>query len=368
MEVSLARSLRIMHVVYSFGIGGSETVAREVAMRLGDRGHTNMVVALEHDGPLSDEFRSKGIPAHAVNRAEISMLGAMFRVFQLVRKFRPDVLHTHHMYMLFYTVPASLLTRTPIIHTEHEFWSLDTPKGRLFMPVLGMFCRWITAVNEETRLFMARGLKLQKRKLVTVPNGIDLTRFASASVLQRSDFGLNANDCVAVIVARLEPVKNHSMLLRAWRIVVDSVPGAKLLVIGAGSLGDTLRDESTALGLSERVNFLGPRRDVHAILPLADVAVLTSHDEGLPLSLLEAMAAGLPVVSTNVGGVPEVVRDGVNGILVQGEDPQVFAKAVIRVFNDLSSARNMGKDGRKLVERTYDLDVAVGRYLELYTS
>lgn len=361
-----ASPLRILHVVYSFGIGGSETVAREVALRLGEQGHANMVVALEHDGPLSGEFRSAGIAAHALNRGEGSMLGAMYRLFRLVREFRPHALHTHHMYMLFHAVPAAVLTRTPIVHTEHEFWSLDTAKGRLLMPFLARFCRWITAVNDETRQFMEQRLDLSGKLLVTVRNGIDIKRFSGTGTLRRADMGLGSDDRVAVIVARLEPVKNHHMLLRAWQQVVREVAGAKLLVAGTGSLAEALRDDAAALGLADSVHFLGPRRDVHEILPLADMAVLSSCDEGLPLFLLEAMAAGLPVVSTRVGGVPRLISEGENGHMVDEGDEQALAQAVAGLLNDPSRASRMGAAGRRRVEAAYDLDAAVGRYLDLY--
>lgn len=366
-----ASPLRVAHIVYSFGLGGSETVAREVAVQLAERGHRNMVVALEHDGPLAEEFRAMGIAAHAVERADKGMVQSMLDVWRLVRTFRPDVLHTHHMYMLFYTVPAAVLTRTPIVHTEHEFWSLDTRKGRLFMPVLGRFCRWITAVNEETRRFMQDALGLQRGKLVTVLNGVDVQRFAPQSngtgpELNRADMGLEADARVAVIVARLEPVKNHSMLLHAWRQVLDAEPRARLVVVGAGSMHDALRQEAERLNLGKAVLFTGPRRDVPALLRLADVAVLSSHDEGLPMCLLEAMATELPVVATDVGGVSGVVRNGENGLLVAPDDPAAFAAAVLELFQDTAAARRMGREGRAGVLGRYDLGAAVDRYLALY--
>jgi len=362
------RPMKILHVVYSFGIGGSESVAREVAMCLQERGHVNMVVALEHDGPLSGEFRDRGIAAHSVGRAGKSMLRAMRDMIGVCKEFRPDVIHTHHMYMLFHTVPAAVRVRAPIVHTEHEFWSLDTRKGRLLMPLLGRFCGRITAVNDDTGRFMVDELRLREDKLATVFNGIDLRRFNGSSILSRRSLGLSPGDKVAVVVARLEQVKNHDMLLHAWQRVCRAVPQARLLVIGEGSQSDILKLRNAELGLNGKVIFLGPRRDVHDILPLADVAVLSSRDEGLPMCLLEAMAVGLPVVSTDVGGVGRLVKEGEHGRLVPDDDDEAFARAVVDLFGDGERARAMGRAGLSLVKGMYDLETSVDRYQEMYAE
>lgn len=360
------RPLKILHVVYSFGIGGSESVAREVALILQERGHKNMVVALDHDGPLSAEFRRHGIAIYSVNKVNKTILGAMGEITDVCREFQPDVIHTHHMYTLFYTVFGAFRAGAPIVHTEHEFWSLDTLKGKLLMPFMGCFCGKITAVNDDTKQFMADVLRLQKRKLETVLNGIDLRRFNGNSALSREDLGLKPEHKVAGIVARLEPVKNHAMLLRAWKRIAERLSEAMLLIVGEGSLEHELKAQVETLGIKGHVRFLGPRRDVHDLLPLMDVAVLTSINEGLPMFLLEAMAVGLPVAAAAVGGVPKLIRDGEHGRLVGNDDDAALAEAVVAMFANPDLLKEMGRTNMALVKGRYDLEASVDRYFEMY--
>lgn len=362
------KKLRIMHLLYSLDIGGSETVGSEIARYMQSNGHSNMVVALEHDGVLSAELNARGIETRAIERADKGMFESMKDVWDLVSEFRPDVIHTHHMYTLFYTVAGAFRFRVPIVHTEHEFWTLDTRNGRLYMPFLGRFCGVITAVNDSTRHFMRDSLKLQQNKLVTVLNGIDLNRYNSQTSLERRDIGLEAGDKVASIVARLDKVKNHEMLLRAWSLVTEKVPVAKLVIVGEGDQEPLLKKQVQESGLGESVIFLGPRRDVADILPLLDVAVLSSSEEGLPMTLLEAMASELPVVATAVGGVPQLVRDRVNGLLCGNGDESGMAEALVKIFSSKSTACDMGQAGLQLVRERYSLDYSAGCYERMYLN
>ncbi len=362
------KKLRIMHVLYSLDIGGSETVGSEIAKYMQSNGHSNMVVALEHDGVLSAELRALGIETRAVNRAGKGMFEAMKDVWDIISEFKPEVIHTHHMYTLFYTVAGAFRFRVPIVHTEHEFWTLDTRNGKLYMPFLGRFCGAITAVNDSTRDFMRDSLKLQPRKLVTVLNGIDLKRYNARTSLARSDIGLKDSDKVAGIVARLDKVKNHEMLIRAWTIVVKEAPEAMLVVVGEGEEEKFLKGLVKELNLDGRVVFLGPRRDVSDILPLLDVAVLSSREEGLPMTLLEAMASELPVVATAVGGVPQLVKDGSNGLLCESGDESGMAAAIVEIFNSGKNAREMGMAGLRLVREKYSLDSSAGYYESMYLN
>ena len=360
------KKLRIMHVLYSLAIGGSETVGSEIAKHMQSNGHTNMVVALEHDGPLSSELQTFGIETRVVDRSNKGMFEAMKDIWKIVAEFKPDVLHTHHMYTLFYTVAAGTRFRVPIVHTEHEFWTLDTRNGKLYMPFLGRFCGVITAVNESTRLFMQDSLKLQCKKLTTVPNGIDLKRFNSETSLTRADLGVEEGDKLAGIVARLDKVKNHSLLIRAWAEVLKHVSEAKLLIIGEGGEAADLKNQMQAAGLQGKIIFLGPRRDVSEILPLLDVAVLSSHEEGLPMTLLEAMASELPIVATSVGGVPQLIEDRGNGLLVADDDELGMARALVEIFSSKSFSRKLGQAGLHLVLNKYSLDYSAGCYEDIY--
>lgn len=356
---------RILQVVYCFGIGGSESVARDIALNMTD-GCTHGVAALEYDGPLRRTLEERNVRTFVINRQPEERISPMFRLWKAMRQFRPDILHTHHLYELFYAWPGALLSRARIVHTEHEYFSLMTSKACFRLRQLSRFCSAVTGVNEETSSFLRAKVGIPAHKVHTVVNGIDLRRFQQAR-LAKKELGMSDDDLVAGIVARLHPVKDHAMLLDTFRFVVDQEPRAKLLIIGDGAERHNLEQQAEQLGLGGHVRFLGARSDVPDILQCLDVFVLSSKEEGLPLCILEAMAAAKPVIATNVGGIPTVVRPDDNGMLVVSGDSRAMANALLCLFNDNERRVRLGMNGRRLVEQRYDLKQSIAAYHSLYS-
>jgi sugar transferase (PEP-CTERM/EpsH1 system associated) len=359
-----SENIRIMQVIYCFEIGGSESVARDIALNM-RKNCVHGVGALEYDGPLRLVFEANNIPTFLINKIPGDRLIPMIRIWRAMKRFRPDVVHTHHLYELFYALPGALLTGAKIIHTEHEYYSLMSSRARFLLRQLSRFCRAVTGVNKETAAFLRNNIGIPAKKVHTVVNGMDLDRYRTNKV-SRTEIGLTDDDLVAGIVARLHPVKDHLSLLMAFRLVVDHQPKAKLMIIGNGPERGHLEQKSHQLGLDRNVHFLGTRFDVPDLLNCMDVFVLSSREEGLPLCILEAMAAGRPVVATEVGGIPSVVKSGETGFLVPPGDTQAMARVLLKMFNDPVSGTMMGINGRRLIEQQFDLKKSINKYFQLY--
>jgi glycosyltransferase involved in cell wall biosynthesis len=205
------------------------------------------------------------------------------------------------------------------------------------------------------------------RKLRVIPGGVKLSNSGELKHEARRSLGLSQDARVATIVARLYPEKNHRMLLAAFDVVRRHVPGARLLIVGEGVEETAISAEISRLGLTDLVHMLGVRRDISRILAASDVFLLSSHREGFPIAVLEAMAAELPVIATAVGDLPSILEDGVTGRLIGPGDTQAFACAIIDVLSDPGGARRMGRQARRSVA-AFGLAKMVENYEALYAG
>jgi glycosyltransferase involved in cell wall biosynthesis len=228
--------------------------------------------------------------------------------------------------------------------------------------------RLVIADSEKVRRQLVEGQGLPAAKVATILNGIDTARFGAAGdpAQARRALGLNGRGPVIGTVGRLEPVKDHATLLQAFRRVREAHPGAALVVAGDGPLREPLEAQARALGLAGSVTFLGRRSDVADWLGGLDVFVLSSVSEGLPLTVLEAMAAGVPVVSTDVGGIQEIIRAPGEGRLVAPRSPDSMAEAVLALLADEAARRAIGRAGRERVRAAFDLQRMVDAYETAY--
>jgi len=360
------KNIRVMQIIYSFQVGGSEVVAHDIAMNMNDN-VVHGLVALESTGVLRQKLIDAGISTWVIAKETGERIGAMVRIWKAMREFKPDVIHTHHLYELLYAWPGALLTRTQIVHTEHEYFSLKNSKAFFRLRLLSCLCRAITGVNEETSAFLKNDIGISATKVHTIPNGINLKQYELVRS-NRKLFGLTGNDLVVGIVARLHKVKDHQMLIHAFRLVVYKLPQTKLLVIGDGPTRQQLESLVSELQITDKVFFLGICSDIPELLSCLDVVVLSSLEEGLPMSILEAMASGKPVVATEVGGVPTVVRTGQTGLLVPVGDSEAMATALTSLLTEPDIAEKMGCNGRKIIEKYYDLKQSLAKYRILYET
>lgn len=365
--------MNIAHILHSMRVAGAEKVVYDIIIGLGN-GFKFSIFCLESVGPLGEELIKKGILVRALSRkpgVDFSLIGKLAKE---IRKDKIDIIHAHQYTPYFYGVLAALLSgrRCKIIFTEHgrHYPDARRPKRVIFNQFLNFFTCSITGVSEFSINSLVEYEALPRGKMKVIYNGIRTELFDMPVDRQakRKELGLSLEDKVIGIIARLEPVKDHAMLLRAFEKVVKKIPEAKLLIAGDGKLKDSLQSLARNLRIEKSVFFLGVRRDIAELLKALDVFVLSSLSEATSVTLLEAMAAGIPIVATKVGGSPEIVMDGKTGLLVPRSDDKAMAEALIEVLSNSDKAKNMGLAGKQRVNELFTLDKMTKAYSELYNK
>lgn len=358
--------LRVMQVVWSLVAGGSEMYAYTVAANLQTDNFTSLLCAVDQGGALEPEIQSKAIPYFVMNRRAGFDLRLIWRMVRLFQAQKIDVVHTHHFNQLLYSVVAAKLTGARLYHMEHSIEYLKSKKLRLALRLLSCFCDRVIAIGSDGEEFLRTRVKIPERKLAVIRAGVDLNLYGEAQHQARAALDLDEQAKVAVIVARLFPEKNHLMLLEAFAEVTRRVDNARLLIVGEGSQRTAIEQKIKALNLETAVQVLGVRRDVPRLLAAADLFVLSSDREGLPIAVLEAMAAGKPVVATAVGDLPEVVEDSETGRLVEAKNSLAMATAIIEILSDLALSSKMGATAKRAVE-DYSLQAMLEKFNRLYS-
>ena len=366
--------IRVAHVVSDFaGGGGAETVAANL-LRTADQERFD-ARAISLRGPfgwkgLEETLAQDRIPVWYMGKKRGFDSSVVVRVSRTLEHFRPHVVHTH-TYALRYALPYMLWRRpSAMVHTVHNLAEKEVEWYERWVHRLA-FWRGVlpVAIAREVADSIRRVYGIDEFPLI--PNGIPVDTFRSPSIDRegwRSKEGFMPTDILFVCVAWLRPQKNPNLLLESFRRGPASDPRARLLLVGTGSLRSELERQIGTSGLQERVHLLGTRVDVPEILNAADVFVLSSDYEGNPLSVMEAMAAGKPVICTAVGGVPELVEDRGCGLLVPPRDPKALSEAMSHMLENPNARKSMGeKSARRAVER-FDLRTMTEAYEDLYRS
>jgi glycosyltransferase involved in cell wall biosynthesis len=365
--------IRVVHVVSDFGGGGgAETVAANL-LRTANPEHFD-ARAISLRGPfgwegLEETLAQDGVPVWYMEKQRGFDFSVVARVARTLEHFRPHVVHTH-TYALRYALPYMLYRRVPaMVHTVHSLAEKE-------VEWYGRWVHWLAfrrgvlpvAIAGEVAASIRRTYGVDKSPLI--PNGIPVDTFRSPSIDReqwRNREGFLPTEILFVCVAWLRPEKNLALLLEAFRRGPASDPRAHLLLVGVGHLRSELERQIGASSLQGRAHLLGKRADVPEILNAADVFVLSSDYEGNPLSVMEAMAAGKPMICTGVGGVPELVEHGC-GLLVPPRDAQALSKTMSYMLDNPNARKSMGeKSARRAVER-FDLRAMTEAYENLYRS
>ena len=350
--------MRVAHLLLNVEAGGLEAVVLNLVSRSDRQRFEHRVICLEGLGALAPRFEAQGIPLEAL--AALGKLTALARLRPRLRAWRPDVLHTHNARPHLVGAMARASGLVPaLVHTKH---GRNTPhlRRRLLWNHLAARASDVVVAVSEDAAAVARDLeRVPPSKLRVLYNGVDLKSQPPRATVPGSGRA-------AICVARLHPVKDHVTLLMAARRVVDARPDFRLSLAGEGVERPHIEKLCCELGLEAHVSFLGHLPDVSGKLADADLFVLASRSEGISLSILEAMAASLPVVATAVGGNQEVVDQGESGLLVPPASPEPLADAILALLNNPGRAQALGAAGRRRAERVFNLDGMVARYEALY--
>ncbi len=365
--------LNITHCVETLHRGGLEHVVLDLVERQQAQGHRCQVVCLFEGGLLVERFQSLGVPVRVCHKKAGPDLAAVRRLRSYVRSHATDVLHTHNRTVHYYAVLATLGSRPrAVVNTSHGMGA-DSAKDR--RERLFAFCASrtdrIVAVSEMVRERMQRR-GLPTDKLVVAYNGIEADSYPGPSAQARSrlraELGLPADARLLGTVGRLDRLKDPATLIRAFSRLQAERSDTALLIIGDGALRSDLEELVAELRLGGNVRFLGDRDDVPELLAGLDLFAMSSLSEGFSIALLEACASSLPIVATRVGGNPEIIIDGTNGLLVPSADPAALARAIQALLDDPVRARRLGAAGRKWVLEHATLDAMTARYAEIYAQ
>jgi len=362
------RRPRIVQVIPSLRVGGLENVALRLMAYLAPFAE-QAVVTPSASGPLAGRLPT-GVAVFPMGETHRPDRWNALRMARLFRKLRPDIVHTRNWTCIDAVIGARLAGVPVVIHGEHGREAAD-PDGRNLRRrqvrrLLSPFVTEFVTVSRDLGQWLVEQVRVPARKVRTIYNGVDTDRFAPGNrAAARQALGIPADLAVAGTVGRLDPVKDQAGLIRAFAQTRDT--GKNVLVIaGDGPARPELETVVSELGLADRVRLLGEREDVSLILQALDVFVLPSLGEGISNAILEAMATGLPVIATRVGGNVELVREGVTGRLIEPRRPEALAEALGAYFEEPGLARAHGAAGRERAVGDFGLERMLSAYATLY--
>lgn len=365
----------IAHVVYRFDVGGLENGVVNLINRLPGSRFRHAVIALTEVTGFRDRVARDDVRFIALAKAPghgIRLAPGLYRIF---RELRPAIVHTRNLAALEASLPA-WLARVPVrLHGEHGWDVTDpggvNPRNRLIRRLYRPFVSHYIALSADIEGYLQRQVGIAPSRISQIYNGVDTARFAPASARQSIDgcpFG--AGHWIAGTVGRLAAVKDQATLVRAYAracaIDADAARAMRLAIVGDGPQRAVVERAVRETGVGDRVWLPGSRDDVEAILRGFDCFVLPSIAEGISNTILEAMATGLPVIASRVGGNPELIDDGATGRLVPAGDVEALAAALLELFRFRATAQRFGRAARSAVERRFSLDRMAADYAGLY--
>jgi len=340
---------------------------------LSQRGWEMIIGHNQPNKPLADEFRRARASVVGWDTKNRFDLGAVTRLAGMIHRQRIDLIHSHGRRYDFWGTMAACLCRRPIVITRHtpliEVYSPGIRRNAYLVAdsfALQLASTIVVPTGGGHQALVAQGISSEKIRVI--PNGIDLNRFSPGEVDPevRAVLGLSPSATVIGTLATLHAHKGQDVLLQAAQIVLKCLPDVYFLLVGGGPMRDRLVSQASELGVQKRVIFAGERQHISQILKCLTLLVIPSLREGLPMVLLEAMMSGVPVVATNVGGIPEVIEPGVTGILVPPGNHQALAQGILTALEDKARLARIGAEALRVARKRFSLAQMAGKYEEVY--
>lgn len=371
---------KVLHVIDALNVGGAQELLALMAKHKGDA-FAMVVCVLQPVTDLKAKIESHGVTVYALNRTRCSVkhplgflrysLGNLLDIMRICRDEKIDILHAHLSDAEFIGFFATLFGRTKrfctTVHTprllpEGRTRGLRGKARNLLMRLIYSRAEKVIAVSRDTA-----GLLLQAgadpAKMLTIANGVETEAIARhRPAFGRDTLGLGGNDQALLCVGRLTLAKGHRYLLEAMRLLAEPMPGVKLLIAGDGELREELRQLAKSLGVSDRVHFLGSRKDIPDLLALCDLYVSASVFEGTSLAVMEAMAAGKPIVATDIPGNLELLEHDATAVLVPPANAHMLAEAITRVARNAQLAATLGQNAQQKAHSEFDIMAVIRKY------
>ena len=371
--------INILFIIPQLEKGGSEALVYDVASRL-DRDLFKASMAYFNfygNEKFRDAFQKKGIRLYQIPKNGAADLSAMRKLARIIHKNNIHIVNAHHFVSMFYSFYAcKIANHRKLVYTEHSIWEVEQVplKWKFIGRLLSSQLDCIMGVSDDVTEALREKYHLQKENAITIRNGVDLEdRKETRDVREiRNEFDLASDTKVVMAVANFRKVKNHLFLLRGFKELLKECDNVRLFLIGQGTESDPENSEGDVRSylaehnLQDKVILTGHRSDVQDLLSIADVFCLTSYREGLPVSLLEAMSAELPVIGTNVPGIRDVIAHGESGILIELDDCKALKDAMAELLTNEKLKYNYGQAAKKVVEKHYSIKQCVDSYQDLF--
>lgn len=361
----------IAQLVHTLNVGGAEVLAGNLARRLWGR-YEFVFFCLDEPGFGAKRLQEEGFTVETIGRRNGLDWRCPLRLSARLRHHHVDLIQAHQYTPFFYAMMARLrYRRPPVVFTEHgrHFPDFPRPKRKVANRLLMERRDRVIAVGPSVKVALMEYEGIPDRRIDVILNGIDTDRFTPSTETRadvRAELGIESDDYLVMMVARLDPIKDHFTAIRACTQAAKTVSNLKLLLVGDGPEREAIEKYITQEGLSHLVQLLGTRSDVPRLLSAADTLLLTSVSEGIPLTIIEAMATGLPVVSTKVGSIAEVIANGSTGFLAEARDHSALAERLIQLGRSAALRIAMGDQGRARAVAEFSESQMAERYASLF--
>lgn len=361
--------------IQTLELGGSETQCVEVARQLKEEGYDVTVGCLRAGGPLKTKLNEMGLEC-----VEFPVPGSLLRpntIWQMlklvafIRRRKIRVVHTNDLYSNLFAVPAAWLARVPVIVSSRRDlgrWWWYTPARRKVLRRIQSLSTRVLVNSEAVRQELITRDGFAPESIFVVYNGIDTEKFQLAKASRGKLLGgISPNNKLIIMVANMHTgVKGHGDLIEAARTVREACPETRFVLAGDGEMRAFFEEQVRSMGLTDMFVFLGHRTDIPELVSCCDIGVLASKTEGLPNAVLEYLAAGLPVVATSVGGVPEIIENEVHGLLIPPESPATLSTAIIRLLKDPQLREQLGRAGQERVQTRFNFSELLASLRKMY--
>jgi len=365
-----SKKTKVLQITHDLAIGGLQQVIVNLCRTIDRSKFDVSVLCLRALGEFVPEVEKLGVEVTLLPQKEGGAdYFSFLKVARYLKATRPDVIHTHNTQpFIDGTMGAVMSGVKTVIHTDHARNFPDKQRYMFAEWLMSQYAYKIVGVSEHTADNLASYEKISRKKIVVIPNGIDGEKFQAPfnREAKKEELGLLSSGPIIGLGVRLSEQKGITYLLKAMPALVAEFPSIMLVVAGSGPLLPPLRNEAEQLGVARNVLFLGPRLDLHEIIRLFDVYVLPSLWEGLPMVLLEAMAAGVPIVATAVGGVATAVRHGENGFLVAPQDTVELTACIVRLLQDSNLRGEFGDSALRIFSQQFSANIMTAAYEKLY--
>lgn len=361
------RAVNILLMTNHLNVGGITTYLFALSRQYRNRGH--QVVLVSAGGVREEEFVKLGVvhvraPLRVKSEVHPATIAAVPRLLKLIRDSKIDVIHSHTRVTQVLGRVLSALSGVPYVSTCHGFY-----KTRVFRKIFPCWGRAVAAISPAVKDHLLADFHVKPQDVFLIGNGIDIESFACVDDQRRRQarerFAITRSPVIG-IVARLADTKGHDVLLKAMPMILEKFPDALLFIAGEGKMKAKLQQLTAELGIEDHVRFANVFNPSGEILSLFDVFAMPSTDEGFGLSGMEAQAAGLPVVASNVGGIPSFVLHEQTGLLVPPHDPAALARAILRFLTDQAEAQTIGRQAREFIEQKFSSEIMAQNTLGMY--